>query len=159
MYAFTLNMVIATIWLLLSRQPTVPDFVLGFALGYAVIAAFRSLLPDGVMYIRRSIAFFRFLALFLKAFVLANFSVAATVLFRSRHDLQPDFLAYDVAGLRRGEILLLSYCITLTPGTMTIRVADDFQHLVIHALDAAEPDAIRRQIDRELKEPILAFTR
>lgn len=159
MYAFTLNMVIATIWLLLSSRPGVPAFLIGFVTGYALIAAFRHLLPGGPDYVRRSWALLRFVLSFGWQFLKANFSVAAAVLLRSRDSLNPNFLTYNVADLRPGEILLLTYCITLTPGTVTIRVSDTQDCLIVHALDADHPDEIRRQIDRDLKAPILRFTR
>lgn len=159
MYAFTLNMVIATTWLLLSSHPGVPSFTVGLATGYLLIAAFRSLLPDGPAYIRRSLALLRFALSFARQFVVANFSVAVTVLARSRDALHPNFITYDISGLRPGEILLLTYCITLTPGTVSIQISDDQRNLVVHALEASDPDGIRRQIDRDLKQPILAFTR
>lgn len=159
MHALALNLVIATIWLLLSAQPTTPVFVIGFLVGFLLIAAFRTLLPDGESYIRRSLALARFAALFLWQFILSNFSVAMTVLFRSRDRLEPNYITYDTTDLTPGEILLLSYCITLTPGTVSINVSDDGRTLTLHALDAADPAAIRRQIDRGFKRAILAFTR
>lgn len=159
MYAASLNFVIATIWLLLSGKPSVPTFILGFIAGFLGIAAFRSLLPGGPAYVRRSLAFLRFTILFAQEFLLANFSVAATVLLRSRDALHPNFITYDIRDLRPGEILLLTYCITLTPGTMSIRVTDDFSSLIIHALDAEEPDRIRQSIDLRIRKPMLAFTR
>jgi multicomponent Na+:H+ antiporter subunit E len=158
MKAFVLNLVIAVIWLLLSQQPSTGVFFIGFALGFVMIAAFSALL-DGGDYPRRCLAVTRFVAMFALDFVKANLSVARTVLFQRRESLHPDFITYDLSGMRRGEILLLSYCITLTPGTTTVSVSEDFRTLVVHALDADAPEAIRRQIDRRLRQPILRFTR
>ena len=159
MIAFTLNPIMATLWLLLSNDPGVPSFILGFITGYLIIAGFRGLLPGGAAYVRRTRALVRFALYFLWQFLVANFSVAQVVLFRSRDRLRPDFVELDVAALRPPEILLLSYCITLTPGTVSIRISDDFHTLTVHALDAADPAAIQRDINRQLIQPILAFTR
>lgn len=158
MRAFGLNLLIALIWLLLSPQPSPTTFAVGFALGFAFLVAFRGLV-GGEAYVRRCWAFLRFLGLFTWAFLVANLKVAAAVLFRSRESLHPNFLTYDVTGLRRHEILLLSYCITLTPGTTTVDIAPDFRTLVIHALDADAPEQIRADLDRHLKPALLAFTR
>ncbi len=159
MTALAINLVLATLWLLLSRQPSTADFVIGYLLGYGLIALFRPLLPGGPDYIRRSLALVRFAGLFAWQFLIANLSVAATVLFRSRERLSPNYVTYDISALRPGEILLLSYCITLTPGTVSIRVSDDARTLILHALDAEDPAAIRASLDRDLVAPILAFTR
>ena len=70
-----------------------------------------------------------------------------------------DFVDLDVSGLRPPEILLLTYCITLTPGTVSIRLSDDYRTLTVHALDGADPEGIRREVRRQLIQPILAFTR
>lgn len=159
MNAVALNLVIATIWLLLSREPSTAVFVIGYVVGYGLIALFRSLVPGGPAYIRRSVALVRFAFFFAWQFLVANFSVAAVVLLRPRDRLAPNYLTYDTSGLTPGEILLLCYCITLTPGTVSIRVSEDRKTLVIHALDAADPEAIRASILRDLQQPIQAFTR
>lgn len=158
MIAFGLNLLIAVMWLLLSQAPSAPVFVVGYALGFALVAAFRGVI-GGENYVRRSVAFIGFLLVFTREFLVANVKVAGTVLFRARESLHPNFFTYDVAGLTRHEILLLSYCISLTPGTTTVDVAPDFQTLVLHALDADQPDQARAEIDRTLKRSILAFTR
>lgn len=159
MAAFILNVLMAVVWLLLSADSGVPSFILGYLAGYAVIAGFRGLLPGGADYIRRANALGRFAAYFLWQFFVANFSVAAAVLFRPRGKMRPDFVDLDVSSLRPPEILLLSYCITLTPGTVSIRISDDYRTLTVHALDAADPAGIRSDIQRQLIQPILAFTR
>ncbi len=159
MNALALNLVMAAIWLLLSQTPSTAVFVIGYLVGYGLIALFRSLVPGGPAYIRRSAALLRFAGSFVWQFLVANFNVAAVVLLRPRDRLAPNFLTYDTSGLTPGEILLLCYCITLTPGTVSIRVSDDQKSLVIHALDAADPAAIRDSILRDLQKPIQAFTR
>jgi multisubunit Na+/H+ antiporter MnhE subunit len=158
MKALTLNLVIATIWLLLSSTRTTADFFIGLGLGFAGLAAFSAVLDTGD-YPRRAWALVRFALGFLREFVVANFSVARRVLFGSNATLHPDFLTYDVNGLTRGEILVLSYCITLTPGTTTVQISEDFRTLTLHALDASDPDAVRRDIDHTLKYPLLRLTR
>jgi multisubunit Na+/H+ antiporter MnhE subunit len=158
MKSLGLNLAIAVIWLLLSSEPSAGAFAIGFLAGFALLAAFSTVVgSEG--YLRRSVAFVRFLLRFIAAFLIANAKVAWTVLFRSRAALQPDFVRYDIAELTRPEVLILSYCLSLTPGSTTVEIADDFKSLIFHALDAADPDAIRADIDRTLKQPILSFTR
>jgi multisubunit Na+/H+ antiporter MnhE subunit len=158
MKSFALNLLLAVIWLLLAAEPTFAMFVLGLLVGFALIALFpRVLDSDG--YVRRVVALGRFALVFLREFVVANANVVGIVLFRSPAALHPNFITYDVTGLTRLEILLLSYCISLTPGSTTVEVTDDFRTLVLHALDAQDPAAVRAQLDRVIKDGILRFTR
>jgi multicomponent Na+:H+ antiporter subunit E len=57
------------------------------------------------------------------------------------------------------EILLLSHCVSLTPGTCTVDISHDFTRLYLHVLDCPDPAAVRAGIDKTLKRGILAFTR
>ena len=158
MIAPGLNLIIAVMGLLLSQAPSATVFAIGYLLGFALVAAFRSVI-GGEAYVRRCVAFLVFLLVFIREFLVANVKVAAMVLFRSRDALQPNFITYDVTGLHRPEILLLSYCISLTPGTTTVDISPDFTTLVLHSLDAVNPDETRAGIDHTLKKSILAFTR
>jgi multisubunit Na+/H+ antiporter MnhE subunit len=158
MKSFIFNLVIAMVWLLLSQDPSAFTLAIGFIVGFAFVAAFRAVLGSE-QYVRSALAFFYFTLVFAREFFVANFKVAWTVLARRRATLHPNFITYDVAGLTPFEILLLSYCISLTPGTTTVQISDDFQTLILHALDADVPDAIRASIDRTLKKGILSFTR
>ncbi len=158
MKAFGLNLLIAVIWLLLSQAPSPTVFALGFLVGFLFLAAFRTVV-GAEDYIRRWAGLVRFLVLFTREFIVANLNVAWTVLFRPPSALRPGFVTYDVSGLSRTEILILSYCLTLTPGTTTVDISPDFKTLVFHALDAHEPEALRAQLDNKLKPALLAFTR
>lgn len=158
MRALAYNLVFATLWLLLSSRRTTADFFIGFALGFTGLSLFSAVLETSD-YPRRALALVRFVAGFLVEFLRANLNVAALVLFRSRDALHPGFVEYPVDGLRRGEILVLGYCITLTPGTTMVQISEDFRTLSIHALDAGDPAALCRAVDTRLKEPLLRLTR
>lgn len=158
MWALALNVLIAVIWLLLSSKPSLATFALGYALGLILLAVFRGVLPEQ-RYLPRLAGFLHFLVLFGGQFVGANLQMARLVLFRRRDALEPNLITLDVADLKPWEILLLSHCITLTPGTSTVQVSPDYRTLLIHALDAARPDEVRQQINRTLRTAILRFTR
>lgn len=100
-----------------------------------------------------------FVACFAKELVLANIAVARTVLFQHRRDLAPDFLTYDLGGLTEFEIVVLTHCITLTPGTTSVEVREGRRELLVHALDARDPEAVRVSIKQGLETPLLAWTR
>lgn len=158
MNALLLNLALALLWLLLGPASTFTHFVLGFVLGFALIAVFRRLLGAGD-YVRRSLGLVRFAVRFAAVFLRASAAIFFLILFRPRRAMRPGFLEYDVDGLTRAEVLILAQSISLTPGTTTVEISDDFSTLVLHAIDAADAAVVRRDIDRHLREPLLEVTR
>jgi len=127
-------------------------------MGFGLLALFRNVLGSD-SYARRTFAFLRFLVIFLREFLWSNAVVIATILFKSRASMYPNFITLDVSGMEPYEILILSYCITLTPGTTSVEIEDNFKTLIFHSLNAEHPKEIRTQIERTLKDGILRFTR
>lgn len=153
-----LNLIIAVIWLFLSPDRRFGDLVLGYAVGYGLLFCFRPVLGR-TGYFRRSMALFRFGFIFLGLFLESNYQIAKAILIRPRNKIDPNFITYDLTGLRKGEILILTHCITLTPGTTSVDISPDMTTLTIHAFDAIDPEGVREGINRNLKENILKFTR
>lgn len=107
----------------------------------------------------RVVGFFAFGLHFTRELVLANIAVAKSVLFQKREELAPGFIRYPLKGLNRLEILVLTHSITLTPGTTSVKIAEDYSELIVHALDARDPDGVRASIKNGLETPLLAWTR
>ena len=158
MTPFLLNLILALLWTFLSPEPSLPTFALGFALGFGCVAVGERLFP-GRSYKRRLLAQLAFLGYFVRAFVASNVVLVKAVLFRSRNRIDPNFVEYDVSGLTPVEIVVLSHCITLTPGTTTVNVSSDRRTLLLHAFDAGDPEEVRLSIDTNLKIPLLRCTR
>lgn len=158
MRSLVLNVLVAAIWLLLQSQPTLLDFFVGGALGFLLLFLFRPVLHSGD-YVRRVIAANVFVLTFAWEFLRACVQLIRLTLFVPVDRLRPDFLIYDVSGLTRLEILLLSHCVSLTPGTCTVDISHDFSRLYLHVLDCPDPAEVRRDIDNTLRRGILAFTR
>lgn len=158
MKSLTANLCVAIIWMLLHGEPSLVVFLVGWAVGFALLALFSPVLRSGA-YVRRTLGLGRFLAVFGRAFVTSSWQLLMLVLMRRVRDLHPRLITYDVRGLTMLEILLLSHSISLTPGTTTVDVSPDRNHLVLHVLDAPEPETVRRDIDQTLRSAILGFTR
>lgn len=157
MTGFAINAALAVIWLFLGDNPTPDRFVVGFLTGFLLVAVFEKVLPTQG-YARRVLAFLRFLVLFARELAASNLTMARAIL-APREPARPALVDYPVAHLTRAEILLLSHCITLTPGTTTVEVAPDFRTLVLHAYDGADPAGVVEGIRRSLEAPIVAFLR
>jgi multicomponent Na+:H+ antiporter subunit E len=158
MRSLLLNLLLAVIWLLLQSEPSLAGFAVGYALGFGLLLLFQPLLNSGD-YTRRMLAGAAFAGVFLREFLLSCLHLVRLTLFTPVSRLRPDFIIYDVSGLTRTEILLLSHCVSLTPGTNTVDISQDFQRLYLHVLDCPDPVAVRDSIDRTLRRGILAFTR
>lgn len=158
MRSLALNLIVATIWLLLHSEPSILVFITGFVIGFALLALFRSLLGSHD-YVRRMIAAWSFVGVFSWAFLKSCIQLIKYALFVPIKRLRPEFIIYDVSKLNRLELLLLSHCVTLTPGTSTVDISEDFTRLYLHVLDCQDVDAVRASIDQTLKRGILAFTR
>jgi len=158
MRALLLNLMVAAIWLLLQSPPSLLGFAVGYALGFGLLALFHQVV-DSRDYVRRTVALVAFLGLFGREFLRSCLQLLRAALFTPVSRLRPRFIDYDVTGLSRMEVLLLSHCISLTPGTNTVDILGDFTGLRLHVLDCPDPERIRAGIDRTLRRGILAFTR
>lgn len=70
MIAPTLNLALALLWLFLNPQTTLGTFLVGYGLGFSLLCLFRKVLP-GDAYIRRTLAFGRFVIRFGAQFILS----------------------------------------------------------------------------------------
>lgn len=107
----------------------------------------------------RAAAFVVFAACFFKELLMANITVARTVLLQPRSALAPGFVTYDLRGLTPFEIVVLTHCITLTPGTTSVELSHNNATLLVHALDARDPEGVRASIRSGLEVPLLRWTR
>jgi multisubunit Na+/H+ antiporter MnhE subunit len=158
MKALLFNAVLALTWALLNKQEGWTAFVVGWLIGFALLALAQRVLASED-YVRRTLALGRFGGAFLWEFLVANLSVARVILTSPRRRLHPDYVRYDLRDLRAPEILLLGFYTSLTPGTTVVRVDRDRHEMILHALDARHPDQVCAWLDDKLRRRILAFTR
>lgn len=136
--------ILTLFWLALSGSVTPLNILLGYAVSAAALGVLRGQLPEIDFRIRPLKAFVLFL-LFLRELFRSAWRVASLVL-RPRLDIAPDVVAVPVGLARDAELTLLANLITLTPGTLTVDIADDRRALYVHALEGGDPEAVRRDI-------------
>ncbi len=158
MRAFAMNLLLGLCWLFLSAGTTLVDFFVGFLLGFLLMAAFQEI-PYCRDYVRRTLALLKFAWVFTSEYLKANVHMAWMVLTRPAKKIQGGMIRYSVEGMEPLEILILSHIISLTPGSTTVEVSQDFRFLLLHLFDASNPDETREQIDRRFRDGLLAFTR
>ena len=138
------SILLAVAWAALHGEITLMNLLVGYAVGYAILAllARGGVLPSTlVSRTRRALGLAAFFAWEL---LLANLRVAVDVL---RGDqIEPAVVAIPLDVTSDGEILLLSMLINITPGSVTIDLADDRRTLYVHVMHMKSADETRREI-------------
>ncbi|WP_379923216.1 Na+/H+ antiporter subunit E [Erythrobacter sp. R86502] len=73
--------------------------------------------------------------------VVANFQVAAIILFKPNHALRPAWLTIPLELKTAEAITVFAGTISLTPGTVSADLSACGNYLLVHALDAPDPEA------------------
>lgn len=139
------SILLALAWAALQGEFTLGNLVVGYSLGYVILAL---LARGGVMpsnFAGRVAHAVGLAAFFTWELVLANVRVAADVI-RPRTGIRPAVVAIPLEITKDGEILLLSMLINITPGSVTIDLSDDRRTLYVHVMHMTDPEATRREI-------------
>jgi multicomponent K+:H+ antiporter subunit E len=95
-------------------------------------------------------------ALVLWDIVIANFRVAAIILFKPTRDLRPTWLTVPLELSSPEAITVFAGTISLTPGTVSADVSACGEYLLVHALHAPDPAAeiakVKARYEVRLKE-------
>ena len=150
-----LTLLLAVVWTLLQNDVSAGMIVFGVILGVIIPFGTSIWWPDRPSGFRiGKMISYSFLVIW-DIFV-ANVKVAWIVLTRPNDKLRPAWIEVPL-DLRQPEaISVLAGTITLTPGTVSADLSDEGHSLLVHALDADDPDAVRDEIkdryERRLKE-------
>ncbi len=157
-HPFLVHMLVALVWLFLSGTTTLGNFFLAIALTFLLLALFQKPLHCRD-YVRRVCAFCVFVARLIFAIIGSNLRIMRVVMWRNASAIEGAFTTYDVSDLTDFEVLLLSVCVGLSPGTIVADRSEDGKELVLHVFAVGSSAEIRATIDVTLKSGILSFTR
>jgi multicomponent Na+:H+ antiporter subunit E len=132
-------------WAALQGEVTLGNLLVGYGLGYAVLALLQK---GGVLSESFKNRFARALSLaafFIRELLVANVRVALDVL-SPRTTIQPAVVAVPLDVTSDAEILLLSALINITPGSVTIDLSEDRKTLFVHVMHMSSPEASRLEI-------------
>jgi multicomponent Na+:H+ antiporter subunit E len=154
MSLFALNLILAFTWALATGSLSERNLVLGFVVGLVVLQLVGSAVGDA----RYGTRLFRIAALatiFLKELLVSSVRVAMSVL-SPRLTMEPAVIAVPLDVDSDAEITLLANLISLTPGTLSIDVAEDRSCIYVHAMYGGDPDELAREIkdtfERRIRE-------
>jgi multicomponent K+:H+ antiporter subunit E len=147
------SVVLLAVWLLLVNSLHPRMILLGVVFGIMIPWYSHAFLPLAPR-IHSWGAGFRFLPVFLYDIVIANFSVAATIL---RFWKQPNSVWLHVPLDIRDPfgVVTLANVISLTPGTVSSRLNGDRTALLVHALHVDDPAAEVANIKARYEKPLM----
>jgi multicomponent K+:H+ antiporter subunit E len=148
-----LSLALAAIWLLLVNSASAGQILLGLLLGWGIPLFTRHFWPDPVR-VHRPLALVRFIGVVLYDILMANLTVAGLVLGHPQR-LRPAFVVLPLRLKSELAISLLANTICLTPGTVSARLSADRTELLVHVLDAADPQAVVAEIRARYEAPLL----
>lgn len=144
--------VLALVWMTLNERFTIGDFLIGYGAGMLILYLHQAFWNERVRVVQPGTAI-RLLGVFLWEVVKANVQVARLVV-DPRIPITPAFIAIPLTLKDDFTITVLANMITLTPGTLTVDVADDRSVLYVHCLSTDDVEAVRKQIKRDFEHPL-----
>lgn len=155
MNLFLLNLLLAVVWAALWGTLTLPQFALGFAVGFVAMWISQPLFGGPSGYYVRAWRVLRLIGFFLYDLCVSSIRVAYDVL--TPQDLSnPKILEMPLDVKSDIEILLVTNLISLTPGTLSLDVTPDRKTLIVHAMFADDPEAViaslKSGMERMVKE-------
>lgn len=150
-----LTLLLVIVWQMLVNKVTPGNLVLGLALGIVIPLLTAPYWPDRPR-LRNPLMIVEYLLVVLWDICKANVIVALIILFRRNADLKSTWIVVPLDLTSPEAITVLAGTITMTPGTVTSDLSACGRALLVHCLDAPDPDAVRDEIktryERRLKE-------
>lgn len=153
-----LTVLLVLVWLMMANTVTFGVLLIGIVIGVLLPLFTAPFWPQ-----RPKVRFGHGIAYFLLVLwdiVVANFQVAAIILFRRNRDLNPRWLIIPLELDTPEAITTFAGTISLTPGTVSTDVSACGKYLLVHALDSTDPEAdiarIKRRYEARLKKVFAA---
>ncbi|MCU9839065.1 Na+/H+ antiporter subunit E [Ruegeria sp. WL0004] len=150
-----LTILLTIVWVLLANAPSLNSVVFGLILGIVIPFITQPYWPDRPI-LRNWPMVVEYILVVLWDIVVANFTVARIILFKRDADRQPNWICIPLELRSPEAITVLAGTITMTPGTVSCDLSAKGHNLLVHCLDAPDPDAVRDEIkqryERRLKE-------
>ncbi|MEO0764279.1 MAG: Na+/H+ antiporter subunit E, partial [Pseudomonadota bacterium] len=122
MNVFAVNLLLAGAWGALAADWSITSLMIGFVLGFAALWVVRGLFPDDGYFLRVP-RLVRLATIFLRELVMSSLRVARDVL-AIRQTARPGIVAVPLRARSETELLTVSSLVTLTPGTLSLDLAD-----------------------------------
>lgn len=157
MTLLALHLVLTLLWAMATGALDLVNLVVGFVVGGFVLHYAGPALGDP-RYGVRALRVVGLTLFFLKELVVSSVRVAIDVL-KPEMTMTPALIAVPLDLKSDAAITLLANLVSLTPGTLSVDVADDRSCLYVHAMYGDDPEAVRRSIKHDFERRILEVIR
>ena len=140
-----LSALLVITWMLLVNRNALGSLVMAIVLATMIPLMTAAYWPNRP-HLRKPLALLPYLALVLWDVIVSNLHVARIILFMPADQIRSAWITVPLDLTSPEAITLLAGSITMTPGTLTADMSKDGRALLIHALHAPDPDAIRDEI-------------
>lgn len=154
---FAGNLTLALLWVAMTGRFDVVNLALGFAFGFVLLFLLQRVVGRS-SYFGKAFVLVRFIGFYILEVVRSNIRIAVDVVTPASR-ARPCVVAVPLDARTEVEITLLSNLITMTPGSLSIDVADDRSVLYVHAMYVDDPEALRRSIKEDLERRVLELLR
>ncbi|MDX1665375.1 MAG: Na+/H+ antiporter subunit E [Candidatus Promineifilaceae bacterium] len=155
--SFLLNIFLALVWTFLQGELQVSNFVVGFVVGYIVLALSQHILGQQA-YVAKVGQVAAFVLFFLWDITWASIKLA-WIIVQPRLTLRPAIVAVPLDARTSAEIAMLANLITLSPGTLSVDVSSDRETLYVHTILLEDPESLRREIKSGYERRVLEVMR
>ena len=149
-----LSLLLVVMWVVMVSDLTFGTLFLGIVFGILVPIFTAPWWPERPPV--RFVPALGYLAIVLWDIVVANFHVAAIILFKPNRDLKPAWLTIPLDLTSPEAITVFAGTISLTPGTVSSDISACGQYLLVHALHAPDParevTKVKARYEARLKE-------
>lgn len=149
-----LSALLVAMWMVMVGDLTFGTLFLGLVIGF-IVPIFTAPWWPGRPRVR-FVPALAYVGLLLWDILVANFQVAAIILFKPARDLRPAWLTVPLDLVSPEAITVFAGTISLTPGTVSADVSACGKYLLVHALHAPDPAAeiakVKGRYEARLKE-------
>lgn len=140
-----LTVTLTLIWLLLANGFSLGGLIVGLVLGLTIPRITASFWPDRphIQNYGKAVAY---VLLVIYDVIVANVQVALIILFRPLKSLNTCWVCVPLELTNPEAITVFAGTITMTPGTVSCDLSADGRALLVHCLDAPDPEATVRDM-------------
>ena len=140
-----LTLLLIVVWQMLVNKITPGNLLLGAVLGVLIPLITAPYWPNTPR-LRSIPRIVEYMLIVLWDICVANVQVAYVILFKSNANTRPAWVTIPLELKTPEAITVLAGTITMTPGTVSSDLSADGRSLLVHCLDAPDPEAVRDQI-------------
>ncbi|MEP2718170.1 Na+/H+ antiporter subunit E [Pseudophaeobacter sp.] len=149
-----LTLLLTIAWVLLTSTWTLNSLVFGVLLGIMIPFLTQPYWPQQ-MQLKKPLKIAEYILIVLYDIVVANVIVAYIVVFKPNAKRKPGWIAVPLDLLTPEAITVLAGTITMTPGTVSADLSAEGHALLVHCLDAEDPEAVRDEIKQRYERRLM----